>query len=71
MFGGVSKFLCCSVWWVDTKSAACFSSLHLDFDLGRCLFFENSRKLIFFCLAFHHWLAKHGFAAEYFPCLLN
>lgn len=58
MFGGVSKFLCCSVWWVESKSVACFNSLCLDFDLGRCLSFESSRKLIFFCLAFHHWLTK-------------
>lgn len=75
IFGGVSKFLCCSVWWVDSKSAACFSSLHLDFDLGRCLFFESSRKLIFFCLAFHHWrpsmvLQQNIFFAYLISCIL-
>lgn len=67
MLAGFSKFLCCSVWWVQSKSAACLSSLRLDFDLGRHLFFESSRALIFFCLSFHHCLAIHGFAVKYFP----
>lgn len=66
MLGGFSEFLCCSVWWEESKSAACLSSLHLDFDLGRHLLFESSRELILFWIAFHHCLAIHSVAVKYF-----
>jgi hypothetical protein len=65
MFGSTSKSIV-----AQSKSAACLKSLHLDFDLGRYLFFESSGKLIF-CLAFHHCLAIHVFSAEYFLYLFN
>lgn len=57
--------------WVESKPAAYLSSLHLDFDLGRHLFFESNRELVFFCLAFYHCLVIHDFAEEYFLWLLN
>lgn len=65
MLGGFSEFLCYSVWWEESKSAACLSSLHLDCDLGRHLF-ESSRELILFWVAFHHCLAIHSFAVNIF-----